>query len=245
MARRTKAEIMAGVECESSRIVGNNTVEYCRVNGDKVLRLHLTDIITWKSNGDIVLSSGGWRTVTTKARLNEFLPNWAYVWQENSIWFLHNKQFDKILPFEDGITMHADGTMSGHGVHVDRLKALGKDIKAYVKGYMEAMFAGDVPTPSGGDCWDCALVDKDGRSLGDVSRAEGHIISHFAEKYYVPSLLQRAIAEIPVSQVAIQVIGFLWKVHDKELHPFYDGIVRRQLASSLQRYLQRQLGLAR
>ena len=58
MAKRSKSEIMAGVESVSSKIIDNNTVEYYRENGDRVIRLHLTDVVTFKSNGDIILDSG-------------------------------------------------------------------------------------------------------------------------------------------------------------------------------------------
>jgi len=62
----------------SSKKVKNNTRLTVYANGDKVLRLHSTDIIKWQGN-KIILNSGGWDTMTTRARFNEFLPNYIKV----------------------------------------------------------------------------------------------------------------------------------------------------------------------
>jgi len=76
MSRRTKRQIMAGVNCTSSSIVDHNTVEYERENGDRVIRLHLTDIVTFRPDGTIMLNSGGWKTITTKTRMNNQISPW-------------------------------------------------------------------------------------------------------------------------------------------------------------------------
>lgn len=43
-----------------------------------VVRLHQTDVVTFHSNGDIEVGTGGWNTVTTKRRIEDFTP--ADVW---------------------------------------------------------------------------------------------------------------------------------------------------------------------
>lgn len=54
--------------------------------GDIGLRYHNTTIITWLKNGDIKVTMGGWDTVSTRARLNEYgigvwrLNGYAYLW---------------------------------------------------------------------------------------------------------------------------------------------------------------------
>lgn len=51
------------------------------------LRLHLTDILTFLPDGSTVVNSGGWKTVTTKARLNDWLPfGWRLV-QSAGQWY--------------------------------------------------------------------------------------------------------------------------------------------------------------
>lgn len=61
-----------------SRKVGNNT--YLKRRGDDTIavRLHDTDVVTYHRNGDIVLDTGGWMTVTTKDRINSFIPYGEY-----------------------------------------------------------------------------------------------------------------------------------------------------------------------
>ena len=85
--KRTKTEIMEGVECTESKIVYNNTVEYYRPNGVRVIRLHRTDILEFPVKGGVILNSGGWRTVTTKSRMNEFQQE-VQVMQEKGIWYV-------------------------------------------------------------------------------------------------------------------------------------------------------------
>jgi len=232
MSKRTKAEIMQNVECESARIVENNTVEYHRSNGDRVIRLHLTDILTFKANGDVELNTDGWTTVTTKARMNEFLPAGWKIEQRKSIWYLNE------YTYQDGITIHPDGTVTGNGTSPKELNKLNKQIDKYTKGYVKAFFDGQVPQPSGGDCWGCLFFDQMDKP------SNSHLLEHFKEKYYVPKLLDRAIEEIPVSQAALHVIGYIWGMHDREAS-FWNDIAKSQITSSLKRYLRRRLGLAR
>ncbi len=38
------------------------------------VRLHDTDIVTFYANGDVKLCTGGWKTVTTRGRIRQFMP---------------------------------------------------------------------------------------------------------------------------------------------------------------------------
>lgn len=53
--------------------IGNNT-RLVQVGSDYAIRLHETNIVTLKPDGSIVLNSGGYRTMTTKSRINEHVP---------------------------------------------------------------------------------------------------------------------------------------------------------------------------
>jgi hypothetical protein len=87
----------------SSKKVKNNTRLTIYANGDKVLRLHSTDIITWIGN-KIILNSGGWRTTTTKSRMNEFLPKDIKIFQKEGDWYVEYKG-DYVVRFNDGIQL--------------------------------------------------------------------------------------------------------------------------------------------
>lgn len=76
----------------TSRKIDNNT--YARLEEDSIyIRLHNTDIITVTQRGIVTLNSGGWRTSTTKERLNSCLNKLnlpARVSQERGQWYLYD-----------------------------------------------------------------------------------------------------------------------------------------------------------
>ena len=91
-----------------SKLVRNNTrlTEY--VDGRRTLRLHATDIITWKPDGKIILNSGGRRTHMTKERLNAFLPDSIRVYQKNYSWYIiKNNDYTNKIAFVDGMELSA------------------------------------------------------------------------------------------------------------------------------------------
>jgi len=238
---------MAGVESTSSKIVDHNTVGYRRINGDRVIRLHLTDIMTFKANGDIVLNSGGWQTVTTKERMNKYLPFGWNLTQSKNVWCLGkgcwNDPERKEYVYQDGITILSTGGVKGAGENRKELDKRLKQIKKYVDGYMKQLLTRKLPQPGNGDCWYCLFKDKDGRTWGDLGNKSSHIIEHFKDKYYVPSLLMNAIKEIPISDAASSSVGYWLKYHDQECKWFED-IGKEQVRKSLTRYLKRRLGMA-
>lgn len=69
--------------CRERRKVGNNT--YAERRGDRIaIRLHSTDVVTFLPDGSIMLNTGGWYSVTTKDRMNSYLPGgvWDADWCE-------------------------------------------------------------------------------------------------------------------------------------------------------------------
>jgi hypothetical protein len=72
-----------------------------RIDADSIgILLHQTYVVTYHRDGRIILNSGGWRTVTTKARINEFSP--ASVHQKDFAWYLNGEDF------EDGVNVGLD-----------------------------------------------------------------------------------------------------------------------------------------
>lgn len=88
-----------------SRKIGNNTylVRYTDW-GNIAVRLHATDIVTYYPDGRIVLNTGGWKTVTTKSRINEFSP--LQISQAKGVWSIRNYAVapDEWVSYADGIT---------------------------------------------------------------------------------------------------------------------------------------------
>ena len=241
--RLTKREVSRELRDAVIKKLGNNTFEIAYPSQVKAIRYHHTDVITYQVNGDIILDSGGWLTPTTKERMNSHLPAQWRINQINKVWYLANNSHS--YTFKDGITIHQDGTVSNTGVDPKELLKLDKRILKYVDGYIKALFDGKIEKPSNGDCWYCGMQDVDSKKpLGECIKDQDHIISHFDEKYYVPSLVVNAIEAFPVSIIAKNELGYLLKYHDQTSGEFGIGISKIQIKSSLRRYLRRQLGLA-
>ena len=90
-----------------SRKIDNNTYLIRRGPQEIALRLHNTDIATyWGADHPnahkITLSNGGWLTLTTKRRLNEWTP--AFISQKNWQWTVRNADGTDIA-FENGMAI--------------------------------------------------------------------------------------------------------------------------------------------
>ena len=88
------------------RKVGNNTLLLRFPNGNVALRLHNTHILVFHPNGTVQVNTGGWRTVTTKARINEYLPCHAGLTQKDFTWYWSTGDG---VTFEEGDVVTAEG----------------------------------------------------------------------------------------------------------------------------------------
>lgn len=74
------------------------------------IRYCMTDIVVFDAN-TVTLDSGGWRTVTTKRKMqqasNQFGLGYG-IWQEDHCWYVSRYQGDKV-PFVDGMTFPRGG----------------------------------------------------------------------------------------------------------------------------------------
>lgn len=218
------------------------------------VQYHQTDVVTHYRDGRVSLDSGGWRTVTTKVRFNEYLPAGWTVYQEKGEWYLQRLPWDSSepIPYQDGITIHPDGTVTGAAKkwEVCERQNWAKRINDYSKLYARALVRGEVPAPSEGDCWYCLFTTVDtGEGLGDVTGNRDHLESHIRERYYVPSLLDRAHEAFKghLSPFAQGVIYNLWyRPQEEEPHDFgsMTGIAEEQVYNLLRRYLRSRFDLA-
>ncbi len=210
MLNYSAARDMMKTARQGRRKLANNT--YLVAGKDAAsfaIRLHATDVVTMAPDGSFTLNSGGWRTVTTKERINAFSP--VNVGSDRGQWYVYPRRGDWSyrFPFADGMTIAADGSVTG-GVDESAIRrAILNSIRAYVDGFVASVVAaGGLTPPSGGDCWGCAMrtkkegchpgkapwgQDKATKPGADHFMGVGHIFSHFEEKYYVPSLLWDAL----------------------------------------------------
>lgn len=211
-----------------SKKLANNTYLQKR-GGNIAVMLHSTDIIIFHPDGKIVFNTGGWRTATTKDRINRFSP--VYVTQTAGIWYIGNKIFADGCCWRNGKLYGAAPAATAKTAS----KQL-KELKKYCTDFINSFFEFKIPAPSEGDCWICVSNSKDA----------DHIQSHITEKYFVPTLLVNACSEFPISPIAESMFYYVWnpKADRAEVSEFTADIARKQMQSSLYRYCKQSLGFA-
>jgi len=169
----------------------NNTYLDTLEAGNFGVKLHNTYIVIVSPDETYELNSGGYRTVTTKDRINKYAP--VRIWQERGIWYLYDREL-----FYDGILVDREGNILSEKLDVTReekgKKLIDKMVSKYIKGFIAHIKDGKLEDPNNGDCWGCCMEAK---TVEGVVSTEpfgyDHYLSHFEEEYYVPSLLWKAI----------------------------------------------------
>lgn len=96
-----------------SRKVANNTYLHRGYNSDAYFAvvLHGTTVVRVNADGTYTLNSGGYRTVTTKERINCFSP--ACLFQKDWAWYVRcdPTRWQDRVPFRDGMRVNSDGTV--------------------------------------------------------------------------------------------------------------------------------------
>ena len=110
------AEALAALKGKDYRKLCNNTVAVSvpKFHAEEHyigIKLHNTFVVKFYADGRIELDSGGWQTVTTKARLNACLPAGYRVYSQgsrrNCIWGLY-RWGQLVRDFADGMTLVSD-----------------------------------------------------------------------------------------------------------------------------------------
>lgn len=212
------------------------------------IRHHDTMIMKYHPNGDIVLDCDGWRTATTKQRLNDYLPRPWTVYQEKHVWYLSRfDNWDKVWTFTDGMVICANGDVTGDLDNAKQIAERVEAVRKYSKAFVKALMAGKVNKPGAGDCLYCLWRTEDRATFGESKGDKDHLESHVELRYFVPSLLQRAIEVFPISPLAGTVLASKWELYEAQiddLHQSWLDLASDQMYKSLFRYIKRQLGLA-
>ena len=114
----TKVDSLRGLTgVESARKVGNNTFEVVYEDGTRAIRLHKTDVVTFRPDGKFSINSGGHLTRTTKDRMNKYC-NTIRVWQDKGEWYVGKVFREGIISefpihYHDYMTFYSDGCYDG------------------------------------------------------------------------------------------------------------------------------------
>lgn len=237
----TYAELDARLQgrCKTSRKIANNT--YLKRRGEDIaVLLHATDVVTFHPDDSVTLDTGGWYTMTTKDRMNSVLGyrvssaggRWVvavkkkeqYSEWSDEVWWTWD--WDDVVPFANGMTIHSDGTITG-GVDPDEVAAqdvANRNTRNKIKSWMKAITPDDVLYAfdhSGGDCWLCTMGSTD--CLAD----------HLEERYLHYTLVRRALENAKYSDPDA-VVRFIYG--DAQY-----GRVSDMLTRSLAKYLRKHL----
>jgi len=242
--------------CKKSKKFANNTYLMRDLNSTDILaKYHNTIVTRFKDNGDIILDSGGWRTTSTKERINWFL-NGINLYQEKGVWYLikawsldHKERVEKSVVFHDGIKITKRLKICGksNGKSEEKLQV---KVNEYCKDFADAFITGKIDPPGAGDCFDCSMyIEGENSTLGERSKSD-HILLHIKEKYYVPSLLHRAIQKYEVCQFTMSFVASLRDPNSGEEgkkfreSKWMQNIAKRDILKSLKKYIRQQLSLA-
>jgi hypothetical protein len=193
-----------------SRKVGNNT--YLERRGEDIaVRLHATDVITFHADQLVTYRSGGYESVTTKDRLNNFGPDNIRVFAVRRVWFVEDRFSREQTPFLDGMTFDPENLMASTAQYrtgAESALAEQKKAEARIDRFVrkltparltEIAQAATQPLGLNGDCLLCRMewsqITTDGRKAscltsGDTSHLKGHI----KEDYWHASLICAALA---------------------------------------------------
>ena len=93
--------MVRGKRNANRRKIGNNTYAEILHDNSVGIMLHSTYVVKIHPDNTYTLQTGGWQTVTTKDRINQYSP--VRVYQRNYEWFV--KLNGKEYPFMEGMVV--------------------------------------------------------------------------------------------------------------------------------------------
>lgn len=205
-----------------SRKVANHTYLERHPNRDIAVRLHDTDIVTYHYDGSITLTTGGWSTPVTKARINAFTPRSVMVYSDKKRWMVTHRStpveseygpytrpdFNSAVRFQDGmrlvpVLMHewlVENVDTDALVRHDRHNAfVDKLIRRATRSLDDerCLSLAKAATFNGGvDCALCVVLSRANESrphyVGDDMQDTQHLIDHLVAGEVTPNMLYAA-----------------------------------------------------
>ena len=206
-------------------------------DGRMVVKFWDTDIIIIDSQDVYTLHTGGYLTVTTKDRLNSLTP--ARIHADKGLWYIYEgRGWDNRKLFAEGVRIDAHGQVvdgAGSEDFPAIMRKVDKLISKYIAGYAaHVMRLGAPEEDTGGDCFYCQF----GNAQTKEPMGFDHYLSHFHEKYYVPSILMKAIAEEGYNSPAV-----IWHMMKSDIA---EGRETYHLKNSLRKFFRsRKPGIAK
>ncbi len=219
--------------------VAGRTFASRRDNGAIDVKLYDTTIVSYRRDGVIVLNSGGFRTQTTQSMIRMLLPPGWKMWTDKGAWFIQSPVQGERVAFKDGMMLLPSGMCDKYDT-VDDATQFTKDVSRYVRGYIKALFDGQIPQP---------FAELDTKKIREYVRT-----SHF-----FPGLITEALIAYDKPGIDMPAIDSLWggtSLNDKSddtirralrpespLNEHRKACARRDFTVALRRYIKSQVGL--
>lgn len=219
--RQSKRSMLASLHETpvQARLAARNTLDYTLSDGTRKIMLHHTNILTFHPQGGFTIDTGGWGTVTTRARLNEFLPGHWRVSTQKGVMCLNDTPFRQTVTYTGATheTVVSD-IAPNDGVMIT------KQIDAYMKEWRKR----GLPTveESGGDPW----------VFGSLKVSENVMIDWVQSKY-----VHRLLYGLALKYAGVQDQGNALYHHMTDR---CGGKLDRLDYSRIRRYIRACLGLA-
>jgi hypothetical protein len=153
-------------------------------------------ILTWQPDGNLVLSSCGYKTVTTKDRYARYLPQGFRVWQDRPYWYLSTPSGTRI--FHDDMEVNACGEDLHRSDEFNQLDAhdLYAQVLEYAKLYANELVAGRLTNSRAIDvCGECVRLNISPPTALEMDIAQqNHLLSHLRTKDLVPGFALAAVS---------------------------------------------------
>lgn len=155
--RMNKRDMLASLPArpEKARMAARNTLDYTMADGERRIRLHGTDVVTLYPDGGFMLDTGGWNTMTTRDRMNGWLPAGYTVYTRQGQ--IHLSTPDGDWPFLQSIRVGPRGA-----VYPDQGPEANKRLHRLIDRYCREYRKRGLPTAeeSGGDPWVIGVVGE-------------------------------------------------------------------------------------
>lgn len=196
---------------ESRKLRGTATYLHRVADGDGyavAVKYHETDVVTYHADGTVSFRSGGWQTGMTKARWNEYAPpGYRFGARDRVVWVSARRGDESVsVPFAEGMRLadrDAFGSLTAYAatdavdasmVAVEADRQTRRAVNRFVRTAMSddawsAVVDRARTDGTGGDCWFCSMIDRDG--TGDPE----HLREHVREGYAMVSLAVNACRE--------------------------------------------------
>lgn len=233
--KKTKKQLMKNTGAVKGKLSGANTIDYVTADGTRKIRYHETDVLTFRHDGTVEFNSGGYRTPTTKARINDN-QDLISVYQQDGIWYYNATApggWRKNSVFFDGMIIDQNGRCINPDAGADdgeNKKRIAKLIKDYCRAFQTLERLPD-PHESAGDCFYCNMRTESGAPLGDEIKDKSHLVNHLEHHYFMFSLTWNALIDSGRSEEAAAYI--------------YRTDIRDLITSAIRSYFKKRLSIGR